>query len=135
MRARAPRGCRRGSERGSAVVELALVLPVLFLILLAVVQVGLLARDRLLVQEAARAGARAASVSLEDGDVRATMLRAAPGLDPARLDITVTREGGQGTVVTVEVEYRARIAGPIAGWLLPTEVTLEGAAAMRQEVG
>jgi Flp pilus assembly protein TadG len=122
-------------ERGSAVVELALLLPVLFLVLLAAVQVGLLARDRLLVQEAARAGARAASVSLQDADARAAALRAAPGLDPERLEVAVAREGGQGTVVTVEVAYRARIAGPIAGWLLPAEVTLEGAAAMRQEVG
>jgi hypothetical protein len=80
-------------------------------------------------------GAPPASVSLQDADARAAALRAAPGLDPERLEVAVAREGGQGTVVTVEVAYRARIAGPIAGWLLPAEVTLEGAAAMRQEVG
>ncbi len=116
-------------------MELALLLPVLFVVLLAVVQVGVLARDRLVVQEAARAGARAASVSLDGGEVRAAALRAAPGLDPARLRLQVVREGGQGDPVTVEVTYRAPVAGPLAGWLLPAEVLLGGSVTMRQEVG
>jgi Flp pilus assembly protein TadG len=41
-----------GRERGSAVVEFALVLPVLLLLLLALVQVGVLARDRLMLAQA-----------------------------------------------------------------------------------
>jgi Flp pilus assembly protein TadG len=48
---------RRG-EAGTAAVEFALVLPLLLVIALALVQVGLVIRDRLLVEEAARAGAR-----------------------------------------------------------------------------
>jgi Flp pilus assembly protein TadG len=39
-------------------VEFALVLPLLLVMCLALVQVGLLARDRLLVEAVARAGAR-----------------------------------------------------------------------------
>ena len=50
------RAARR--DRGSAVVEFALVLPLLLVIALALVQVGLLARDRLLVEAASRAGAQ-----------------------------------------------------------------------------
>ncbi len=49
---------RRNGERGSAVIEFALLLPVLLLILLAVVQVGVLASDQLVITQAARAGAR-----------------------------------------------------------------------------
>jgi uncharacterized protein (DUF2267 family) len=52
---------RRG-EAGTSAVEFALVLPLLLVIALALVQVGLVIRDRLLVEEAARAGARAAAV-------------------------------------------------------------------------
>ncbi|GIU99343.1 MAG: hypothetical protein KatS3mg014_0959 [Actinomycetota bacterium] len=126
---------RTRRERGSAVVELALVLPVLFLVLLAVVQVGVIARDRLVLEEAARAGARAASVSLDEAEVRAAVLRAASALDPARVELDIVREGAQGDVVAVEVRYRVRVAGPIAGWLLPAEVALRATAAMRQEVG
>ena len=42
---------------GSAAVEFALVLPLVLVVALALVQVGLLVRDRLLVESAARAGA------------------------------------------------------------------------------
>lgn len=126
---------RTRRERGSAVVELALLLPVLFLVLLAVVQVGVIARDRLVLEEAARAGARAASVTLDEAEVRAAVLRAAGPLDPTRLELEVLREGAQGDVVAVEVRYRARVAEPIAGWLMPAKVDLGASAAMRQEVG
>ena len=49
--------------RGSAAVEFALVLPILFVVLLGLVQVGVLAKDELLVQQAARIGAREAAIS------------------------------------------------------------------------
>jgi Flp pilus assembly protein TadG len=46
------------SQAGSAAVEFALVLPLVLVVALALVQVGLLVRDRLLIEAAARAGAR-----------------------------------------------------------------------------
>lgn len=46
------------SERGTAAVEFALVLPLMLVVALALVQTGLLVRDRLLLEAAARAGAR-----------------------------------------------------------------------------
>jgi Flp pilus assembly protein TadG len=50
---------RKGRDQGgTAAVEFALVLPLLLVLTLALVQVGLLVRDRLLVEAAARAGAR-----------------------------------------------------------------------------
>lgn len=122
-------------EDGSAVVEFALLLPVLFLVLLAAVQVGSLARDRLLLTQASRAGAREAAVTLDETLVREAALDSAPGLDPARVDLVVVREGSQGSVVTVAVGYRAQVAAPIAGWLLPATVHLTSTASMRQEVG
>ena len=45
-------------DRGSAAVEFALLLPILLLLLLALVQVGVVARDSLLLTQASRAGAR-----------------------------------------------------------------------------
>ena len=53
---------RTRAARGQASVELALVLPVLLMLLLALVQTALVARDDLLVQDAARAAVREASV-------------------------------------------------------------------------
>ena len=48
----------RMRERGSAAVEFALLLPILLLLLLAFVQVGVIARDSLVLTQASRAGAR-----------------------------------------------------------------------------
>ena len=59
------------SQRGSAAVEFALVLPLVLVVALALVQTGLLIRDRLLVEAAARAGARAAAVQDDAVAIRA----------------------------------------------------------------
>ena len=128
---------RRRVERedGSAVVEFALLLPLLFLVLLAVVQAGALAKDQLVLTQAARAGAREAAVSLDDASVREVALDAAPGLDPELLEVGVAREGSLGSQVTVSIAYRAPVAGVLAGWLLPETVDLRAVASMRQEVG
>jgi Flp pilus assembly protein TadG len=51
-------------ETGSAAVELALVLPLVLMMVLALLQVGLLAKDSLVVVQAAREGAREAHASV-----------------------------------------------------------------------
>lgn len=125
-------GIRR-REGGSAVVEFALVLPMLLLVALAFVQVGLLARDELLLVQAARAGARAAAVDPDDTLVRDTAIRSAPGLDPDRVAVDVRRPGERGQPVTVAVMYDAPLRVPMAGWLFPPQVELRAEATMRQE--
>jgi Flp pilus assembly protein TadG len=126
---------RTGSERGSAVVEFALLLPVLLLLLLALAQVGVLARDRLLLVQASRAGAREAAITDVESEVLGAATRAAPGLDPARLGLAVDRVGERGAPVTVRLSYEVPIAGVLAGWLLPSVVTLGAEATSRQEFG
>lgn len=120
-------------EAGSAVVEFALLLPILLVMALALVQVAVIARDQLLVAQAARAGARAAAVDPDDAAVRTVALGAAAGLDEALLDVTIDRIGTRGDPVTVHVSFAAPTAPLLAGWLLPSTVVLTGAATMRQE--
>ena len=124
----------RRSDDGSVVVEFALLLPILFLVLLAAVQVGLIARDQLLLVQASRAGAREAAVTLDEQAVRDAAVAAAPGLDPALMQVGVVREGTQGAPVTVEVLLERPVAAPLAGWLFPATVRLRAEATMRQEV-
>ena len=126
---------RRERERGSATVEFALVMPLVLTVALALVQVGLLARDRLLVEEAARAGARAASVEPDDGAVRDQAVAAAPSLDPAALTVTVTRSGTRGDPVSVTVSYLDVVRVPFVDWLVGSAVTMDTTASARQEFG
>ena len=125
---------RKGSDRGSASVEFALVLPILLVLVLAVVQVGLFVRDDLVLVGSARAGARQAAVSADDASVRDAVAQGAPGLDPSRIDVAIsrTRRGGPATV---SVTYAAPQAVPFVGWLFPGTVTLQATAVMRQEFG
>jgi Flp pilus assembly protein TadG len=120
-------------DRGSAVVEFALVLPILLLVLLGLVQVGVLARDQLLLTQASRAGAREAAVRPSVEAVGDAVRSAAVGLDATRLTVDVLWGGSRGSPVTVEVTYDAPVAPAIAGWLLPDSVELRAVATMRQE--
>jgi Flp pilus assembly protein TadG len=115
------------------VVEFALVLPIMMVITLALVQVGLLARDQLVVVQAARAGAREAAVDPDEAAVRSAALAAGPGLDSDRLSLTVNRSGGLGDPVTVSVAYEAPISVPFVEWLFPPAASLDSSATMRQE--
>ena len=127
------RGDHRGrAQRGSATVEFALVLPVVLAVLLALVQVGLLARDRLVVEHAARAGAREAAVSVDDARVRAAVSDAAPGLGPVAVE--VSRSGALGDPVQVRIRAERAMGTPLISWLFPASVTLEASATMRQEI-
>jgi hypothetical protein len=119
------------SERGQAAVELALCLPLLAALALLVVQVGLLARDQIVVTHAAREAAREAAVSPGRAAPRRAVL-ASTRLAPDRLEVDVHRRGRPGDRVRVTVRYRARTDVPLVGALVP-DVGLSASAAMRVE--
>ncbi|TMK85657.1 MAG: hypothetical protein E6G44_06340 [Actinobacteria bacterium] len=125
----------RQGERGSAAVEFVLVLPLVLVMSLAIVQVGLLVKDQLVVTEAARAGAREAAVTLDDDRVRQAAIDAGATLDPTRVEVSIAREGGAGSPVTVTVDYDDAIVVPLVTWLFPDSVGLSATAVMRQETG
>jgi Flp pilus assembly protein TadG len=126
-----PRGPRTsspaGADRGQAVVELALALPLLVLFLLTVVQLTVVVRDQLAIVHAAREGARAAAVSgAPDGDAAAAA-RQATSLTP--LEVSVGHTDGSATVT---VRYRSPTDVPLIGAVLP-DIDIRSTATMRDE--
>ena len=115
------------SDRGQAAVELALVLPVLLLLLLALVQTALVARDEVLVQDAARAAAREASVDAGDRRVSEAARRTLSGVA-----VAVRRSGGVGDPISVVVRSRDHTNLPLIGPLFQ-DVVLSAHATMRAE--
>lgn len=95
------------SESGQALVEFALVAPLVLLLLLGVVQFGIAFNESITVADAARAGSRAAVVA---GAANATaaaksaVVSAAGNLDPSTLSAGTSVTVG-GTDVTVRVTY------------------------------
>jgi Flp pilus assembly protein TadG len=127
---------RKGAgERASAAVEFALVLPLVLIMGLALLQVGLLLKDQLVLQGSARAGARVGAVTADDAEVRQAAIDAAPSLDTEQLEVSVLREGGGGSPVTVVIVYHAPLVVPLVDWLFPAVVDLSASAVMRQETG
>jgi Flp pilus assembly protein TadG len=125
-----PVGRGKGDE-GQAAVELALVLPLVGLLLLLVVQVGLVVRDKVLVVHAAREAARQAAVDPSpDGPKQAAL--AGSGLESRRIEVVVSGRNGAGSRVRVQVRYRAPTEVPLVGAAL-ADITLEGEATMRVE--
>lgn len=101
-------------QRGQAMVEFALVLPVLAILIVAIAQLGLLLNAYLEVTDAARVGARKASVSRKDGGGVAAAIAAArestSHLDVDDLDVTVTpKPWPRGTPIEVRVTYPVSI--------------------------
>jgi Flp pilus assembly protein TadG len=114
--------------RGQATVELVLVLPLLVTLLLAVVQVAMVARTHVLVSGAARDAARAAAVDGDVASARAAALEGS-GLDPDRLEVVVAFDR---QLVRATVTYRDPTAVPLVGTLVG-DVTVSASVAMRRE--
>ncbi len=114
---------RHRVERGQATVELALVLPLVAVIAMALLDVGLVLRDNILTVHAAREAARALAV----GEDPVSAARRRSGLGSA---LSVSVDATTGTA-TVELDLAARL--PIIGRLLPG-AKLRQSATMRMEV-
>ncbi len=118
-------------DSGQSSVELALVLPVVVLLLLAVLQVGLVARDVVLVTHASREAARAAAVDGAPGAARRAAVMSS-GLRSDRLRVRVAGRSGPGSRVRVEIAYSAPTNVPIIGALLGDRA-IRSSATMRVE--
>lgn len=119
-------------EEGQGTAEFALVLPVLAVLLLAIGQIGLLARDQVLLWHAAREGARAAAVDPNAAAARRAASGSTPGLHPARLSVSLSGGGAPGDMVTTTVRYRSATDVPLVGALID-DITMTASVSMRVE--
>lgn len=103
-------------DRGSAVVEFALVVPLVLALVLCLFEVALVARTQLEVVNSAREGAREAAASPDPADaVRAA--RAVLGGSGGSARISVRRPDVVGERAEVEVMLPYRVAAPLFGGL------------------
>lgn len=116
-------------ERGSAVVEFALVVPLLLVLVLAIAEVAVIARAELQLIHAVREGARQAATS-PDTSRAAAAVRASLGDLGARARVSVRRPAGIGEPAVVRARVAHRVAAPVFGGFA---VTLAAEATMRTE--
>lgn len=104
------------TDRGSATVEFALVIPAILLLLVVVIEAGGLVRSHLLALHAAREGARAAATTTDLDAVVATTRRAL-GRDGADARISIDREWVVGGSASVRVEVPAVLFSSVGAGL------------------
>jgi hypothetical protein len=118
---------RARPDHGQATVELALVLPLVFGMLVLLFQIALVARDDILVVHAARDAAREATVSGDPALVAAAARRTLPGAD-----VRIVRRGGVAEPVEVAITFVSHTNLPLVGAFVP-DVTLRRESVMRVE--
>jgi Flp pilus assembly protein TadG len=123
---------RLGRDRGQAVVELALTIPFIVVLLLAIIQLGLVVRDEILTVHASREAARVGAVDPDRDAPRRAAIRSS-GLDSRRMSVSASDRGRAGSTLTVTVRYAAPTEVPLVGAFLP-DVRLRAVAAIRVEV-
>jgi len=116
-------------ERGSAVVEFALVLPLVLVVLLGIVEVAVVARSEIQLVHAAREGAREAAASPDTARAVAAV-RTALGESGRNARVSVRRPTQVGQKATVTVSLRHTIAAPVFGGF---SIDLQAQSTMRVE--
>jgi Flp pilus assembly protein TadG len=98
---------RLRDERGQAMAELAIAMPLLAFILFAIVQFGITFNHYLNLTDAVRAGARQAVVTHDTGKARQAVLNGAPGLanlgsipGKSEIDVNPGALNPDGTIAT-----------------------------------
>lgn len=98
-----------GREDGQAMVELAMVLPILFMVLFGVMQLGQAFWSYQQLSAAVSEGARTAALSRSTGNqtslVTSAVRAAAPNLDASDISVSVSSSWTTGDPVTVTATY------------------------------
>ena len=115
------------ADGGQATVELALALPLVCMLLIAVVQMAVIGRDELAVQLAAREAARAAAVSADSVGAGMAAAHRAVTLRPLSVEIAESND-----TVTATVRFTDHTDLPLIGAVLP-EVVLTATVTMAIE--
>ena len=125
------------SDRGSELVEMAIVLPIFLLLIMGIIDFGFLFQRYEIVLNAAREGARLAVVddTLSDADIEARALSyltgagLPPGATATAADSTMDVSGVAVNTKTVTVTYSSDFL------FLPGSVNLQGVSVMRVQAG
>lgn len=127
----------RRTEKGQALVEMALVLPILLIIVFGIIEFGRIMNTYLILTNAAREGARQGVVGGTDLDVYNAVKNNAYTLDSEELVIDIDSDPpgsrSRGTPLTVRVSYDVQIIAPVIGAITGNPYTVTASSTMRIE--
>lgn len=124
------------NKRGQALVEVAILLPILLLILMGIFEFGRVFNAYLIINHASREGARSAALGSDDTEIINKINASIFYLDSTKLTIVITPSKSsrtRGTDVTVNLKYNIDIIVPIIENLVQDPFPLEAQTVMRVE--
>jgi Flp pilus assembly protein TadG len=124
------------NRKGQAVVELALVIPILLLVLLGIMEFAIIFSNQLIIENASRDSARYAVLGASDNEIQtyaAQLTKMVRGTAPL---VTITPSVGsrtKGVAVTVSISYNHILMTPIISNILGSGIQLSASTTMRME--
>jgi len=123
-------------EKGQGLLEMAIVLPLLILLLFGIMEMARVGHAYVTLSNAARSGARVASIGGLTSEIKTAVYEAAPGLDSEKLEVIVTPSEGSrisGGEVKVVVKYPVTLIAPVIEGIIPNPVVVGTSLTMRIE--
>ena len=117
--------------KAQSTVELALLTPVIFTLLLWIAQFGLVLNQKITLTHAARESARAVAIHNNPATARKAALASA-NLSASRLKVSVKGDASPGELVTVRLNYAFPTDIPLVGALIG-DINLSSSVTMRAE--
>jgi Flp pilus assembly protein TadG len=102
------------SDRGTTVVEFALILPILVMLIFGIVEFGRGYNAKITVTHAAREGARVLALTADPDAAEIAVKNAATSLDPGAITVT-SSACSPGTPASVTVQYPFSYEVPLVG--------------------
>lgn len=124
------------NQEGQALVEFALILPILLLLVMGILQFGMMLNSYLSIENASREGARAGIIGSSDSEIKSTVIATSPSLDPNIVIVTITPTEANrksGETLTVKVTYNYILNVPIISSIFNNVIELNGQTSMRVE--
>lgn len=123
-------------EKAQAMVEFALVLPLLLLLLMGIVEFGRIINSHMIIANLAREGARFGAVGYTDTQISTMLIADRASLDASKIQININpgfSSRVKGEPLTVSVSYSVDLITPILSSILPNPVPINSQCTMRLE--
>ena len=123
-------------KKGQALVEFAIILPVLLLLIMGIMEFGMMLNSYLTIENASREGARLGIVGGTTDEIKSCVISVSPNLNAADLSVLINPDDGyrnSGDTLTVTVDYNYHTTVPIISNLLNNIVVLKASTSMRIE--
>lgn len=123
--------------KGQALVEFAVVLPILLLVVMGVIEFGIMLNSYLTLQNVTREGVRAGALGSSNNEIESIIKSGSIGMEESNISIAITPDDGSrstGEILTIKVIYNYQLTIPIISSIfIDKTVPLQAEVSMRIE--